>query len=217
MLLLKGKLKAKGVEFMDCNIKVIRKQEQTTSNWSGGTTTQLAIYPETSEYNKRNFKWRLSSARVDLEESTFTSLPGIKRLIMTINGEMKLVHDGHHSAVLKPFQQDTFMGDWNTKSFGRVRDFNLMLSYGADGAIEAINLNNEIKRFEYTYEKSEKIFEAFYMAHGDAEIKAGTSSFNLSEGDFMLVELTGRDIHFDVELKSLENSNCDIIRANILC
>lgn len=63
---------------MKCEIKVITKEQQKTSTWSGGTTTQLAIYPEDADYGKRNFTWRLSSATVEAEESVFTSLPGIK-------------------------------------------------------------------------------------------------------------------------------------------
>jgi len=35
-----------------------------TSNWSGGTTTQLFIYPPTAEYLQRNFIFRLSTASV---------------------------------------------------------------------------------------------------------------------------------------------------------
>ena len=39
------------------------------SKWSGGTNTQVAIAPEGAVYADRDFLWRLSSARVELEHS----------------------------------------------------------------------------------------------------------------------------------------------------
>jgi len=66
---------------MGYEVKLITKEQQKTSKWSGGTTTQLAIYPEDADYGKRNFTWRLSTATVEAAESVFTSLPGIDRII----------------------------------------------------------------------------------------------------------------------------------------
>ena len=36
---------------------------------------RVSIAPENGNYQSRDFLWRLSSATVELEESTFTSLP----------------------------------------------------------------------------------------------------------------------------------------------
>ena len=126
---------------MSYNIEIIRKKQHKTSEWSGGTTTELYIYPKDSLYGDRNFKWRLSSAKVEVEQSTFTSLPGISRLIMVIEGELLLKHEGHHNAVLKAFEQDSFSGEWTTTSFGKVIDFNLMMAQGYKGKLEAISVN----------------------------------------------------------------------------
>jgi uncharacterized protein len=64
---------------MSLTWKLIRKHELITSSWSGGTRTQLAIYSETANYEARNFKWRISTASIDVEESQFTLLPGYRR------------------------------------------------------------------------------------------------------------------------------------------
>ena len=64
------------------------------SSWSGGTTTEFSIAPENGNYQSRDFLWRLSSATVELEESTFTSLPDFDRIILTLEGEMDICHDG---------------------------------------------------------------------------------------------------------------------------
>ena len=51
------------------------KTNYSTSAWSGGATTEIRIMPEGSRYADREFLWRLSSATVEVEESTFTALP----------------------------------------------------------------------------------------------------------------------------------------------
>ena len=52
--------------------KLLTRDDYVTTNWSGGTTTQLAIAPEGAVYGDRNFLWRLSSATVELDHSDFT-------------------------------------------------------------------------------------------------------------------------------------------------
>lgn len=170
---------------MDYTAKIIRKSGQKTASWSGGTTTELAIYPEDALYSSRNFIWRLSSAVVELEESVFTALPGIWRIIMVIEGEMQLEHEGHHSIYLKPYEQDSFYGGWITKSRGKVRDFNLMLSEGWNGNLEAFCIDGEeyIKlgnRTAGTY--------AFYCTEGSIDVKRDEEErFNLGKGDMLLI------------------------------
>ena len=70
-------------------VKIIHDSDYKTSNWSGGTTTELAIYPLDSNYKNLDFKWRLSSAKVELEESTFTYLPNTNRFILSLDNPLK--------------------------------------------------------------------------------------------------------------------------------
>ena len=111
------------------------------SAWSGGTTTQLAIFPPEAKYADRDFLWRVSSATVDLEESDFTALPDYDRLIATLQGEIVLTHNGGAPLKLHPFEVHTFSGADATHSVGRCTDFNLMLRRGrATGSVEPIFL-----------------------------------------------------------------------------
>jgi hypothetical protein len=101
----------------------------------------LAIWPPEADYARRDFVWRVSTARVDLEESTFTPLPGFRRLLMILEGGARLVHEARdlrREQSLGPFEQDAFEGAWNTASRGRCVDFNLMTASGCDGRIEAL-------------------------------------------------------------------------------
>ncbi|NLM04513.1 MAG: HutD family protein [Clostridiales bacterium] len=195
---------------MAYSINVLRRHEQSTNKWSGGTTTQLAIYPENAEYDKRNFLWRISSAKVEVEESTFTSLPGIKRIIMVLDGKLHLHHEGHHNIDLDVFQQDTFSGDWNTKSYGKVTDFNLMMNEDSDGALEAIGIKgNDSKEI-----LSNKSVEAYYCVKGEVQVTInGTELIKLCEGDFLLIDMHDHEEIVTIKLSNLEDMTTQLVRT----
>ena len=170
---------------MSYSIEVIKKEEQKTSTWSGGTTTQLFIYPKNAEYKKLNFGWRLSSAKVIDEESTFSHLPNIWRYIMVLHGNLKLIHEDHHSIDLSPFEVDSFSGDWTTKSYGKVTDFNLMLSKDFTGNINAISLE---KSTTFSIDKNLYHVEAFYSLAKDTYISINKKDpIKLNENDLLII------------------------------
>ena len=108
--------------------KVIKKHDWKVSVWAGGTTNEIFIYPENSSYADRIFKARISVATTNNEEkSLFTSLPGVERYISKLSGDMKLQHTDHYDVDMEDYQIDRFRGDWETYSWGKFRDFNLML------------------------------------------------------------------------------------------
>lgn len=204
---------------MKNTIKIIRNNEYETNLWTGGTTTQLLIYPKGSEYRDRNFIWRISSAKVDAIESVFTFLPGISRILMIIDGEVTLEHEGKHKVVLKPFEQDSFMGDWTTKSFGKGTDFNLMLAEGCNGKLETVSVKgggivnillNEGK------ENSQQITNVFYLVSGSGALTIQNHEYNIYEHDLLSITqpVKGEDCDFDIYNKY--DREMKIIRA-IIC
>ena len=78
----------------------------------------------------RDFLWRLSSATVEDAESDFTALPDYERLISTLEGTIELNHNGGEKLTLNPYEVHRFDGGDDTHSWGRCRDFNLMLRKG---------------------------------------------------------------------------------------
>lgn len=124
--------------------KIIKKEHYKTSLWSGGKTTELYIYPEDAIYKNKNFLFRLSSATVELEQSNFTPLIGIKRFIAPIDGSLKLLHQGNE-VYLEPFECYEFDGGIPTTSEGKVTDFNLMLSKDVSGTLESYYLEKSTK------------------------------------------------------------------------
>jgi environmental stress-induced protein Ves len=203
---------------MTYNIQVIRAGELKTTLWSGGTTTEIAIYPKEASYSQRNFTWRLSSAKVEAEESDFTILPGIERIIMIIEGELTLNHQGHHSCVLKPFEQDKFSGDWKTKSIGKVVDFNLMMAEGCVGKLEAIHINgNQLNKICIS-KKSEfsKMTQALYCINGDVSIRSfDEETIILHKGDALLISFEGNFDEIDMQLHNETGQKVDLIKASI--
>ncbi|MFV0578621.1 MAG: HutD family protein [Fusobacterium ulcerans] len=137
-------------------IEIIKSNAFKESRWSGGTTTQLYIHPKDGDYQKRDFKFRISIATTELMESTFTKLEGIKRIISILEGKMELSHKNRYNITLMPYEIDRFIGDWDTSSKGKVKDFNLMLKdcdgdflYKEITGSENINFEEEVIFFVY--------------------------------------------------------------------
>ena len=80
---------------------------------------------------------------------------------MVLHGNLKLIHEDHHSVDLSPFEVDSFSGNWTTKSYGKVTDFNLMLSKDFTGNINAISL--EKKALHFSIDKNLYHVEAFII------------------------------------------------------
>lgn len=203
---------------METKINLIRKGELQTSRWSGGTTTELLIYPEKAKYSERNFKWRLSSAKVEVDESDFTHLPGISRIIMIIDGKLILEHKGHHKAVLESFEQDSFMGDWDTKSLGKVTDFNLMMNEECTGRLQVLSFKPEdtIKiLLNESSEESSQITDTFYVVQGNLQIAEQDKVFEVNEGELLSVTRASSENKYELSIYNKGDKEAKIIRATI--
>ncbi len=173
------------------DVMLIRKSEQITTPWSGGTTTQLYIYPENSTYQDRNFQFRISTATVETEESVFTKLPGISRQIMILDGTLKLEHTGRYTKILHKFETDSFEGDWETKGFGKVKDFNLMTTGKLQGTIYGTSLKKD-ETIHFQFISSRKLV-GLYVMNGSLKILLGGLARIAHEGDFLLA-MTGENV-----------------------
>jgi len=123
-------------------MRIIRKEEYKITSWSGGTTTEIYLYPEDGDYSRRQFDYRISTATIEAEESVFTVLPGIERVILSLENKMVLLH-GEEKVVLSPYEPYLFPGNRNTRSRGINRDFNLMMNHGKHGNVEILTISPE--------------------------------------------------------------------------
>ncbi len=147
-----------------------------TSCWSGGTTTELFLYPEDGNYAARNFLFRISSATVDLAESDFTPLPGVERYITPLQGTFTLTHPGQSAVFLEPLAAPyRFSGGIPTHCAGRATDFNLMLK-GCDGRMA----------LHHTTAPIEPGFNGFYPTE-DTIFTLGDRQFEMKKGDLLVI------------------------------
>jgi environmental stress-induced protein Ves len=122
----------------------LKTQDYKVSQWSGGTTTEIFLWPEGSSYAARQFQLRISSATVDLAESDFTPLPGVTRYIVPLQGSFTLSHPGQAPVVMEPLCRPyRFSGDIDSHCVGQATDFNLMLK-GVDGQMDICRNEAEI-------------------------------------------------------------------------
>lgn len=167
-------------------ICIIPKGSFKTTSWSGGTTTELLILPEGASYAERRFEARISTASVDIDESVFTPLPGVKRFLTPLCAGFDLTVNGE--SVSLPFGEVLeFSGDDAVACRGRGRDLNLMLK-GVGGRMEivsgAFTVGEGLRAFVYAPSQTVVSFcreglscsSALMMAGDFAELSAGDLS-----------------------------------------
>jgi len=110
-------------------MKTLTETDFISSKWSGGTTTQLFIFPQGATVNERNFDWRISSAIVETEESDFTLFEGYERILIPLKGKLEMEHQTPNGTIQQnvgEFELARFSGSWPTKGKGKLTDFNVI-------------------------------------------------------------------------------------------
>lgn len=185
-------------------IFIYKKEDLTTIDWQGGKTTQLVIYPFDAVYPERDFLFRISTATVEVEESAFTPLHGIKRELMILSGELKIEHKNRYTKILRQFETDSFFGDWETRGYGKVSDFNLMTRSDVSGKL----FHSQIKEHETVSICVDTPFLGLYIYSGFLTIKNHES---LGAGDFVLIEKDETENYLEIN----SNQSCEIILVKI--
>ncbi len=179
-----------------------------TGRWSGGSTTELYISPADAQYKALDFDVRISSAKVEVETSTFTNLPQVHRQLMILDGSILLSHSNRYSKTLKPFDYDTFEGDWNTSSEGLCTDFNVMTRGNAQSHLEALLLSE--KEESSVHIQANTNFFFVYLYKGNVELNIGDMDFVLEANQLLVLE--------DVDEESINvkaNDNSELILVSV--
>jgi hypothetical protein len=188
---------------------ILNLNQYNTTKWSGGSTTELFIYPEVAQYSERDFGFRISTATVEVETSTFTPLPGFERNLMVLEGEMTLTHNGETQEALGKFDVDTFDGAWDTKSDGTCTDFNLMTNIEFDGDICGVPLTkNELVQVELE-DEVEWLF--IYNLKKPISVIIGNKNLVLESGELLKIH----EVDFDeLSLHSEQDSECVLVMVS---
>ena len=191
------------------NIKLLTNDDYLTSVWSGGKTTQFYIYPEDAIYKELNFKFRISSATVELDKSEFTKLDGVHRFITPLDKELKLTHNHKDFVELKPFDVYEFEGGIDTTSFGTARDFNLMLANGAKGKLENIFVG---ENYKLSRSLNNNQFMFLFNYDSKVEIVINDTRYALNPMDSLFISVD-EETNLDISINS--DKKCNMLMARI--
>lgn len=170
-------------------MKCFTEADFTTTRWSGGSTCELYLYPETGSYAQRDFLFRLSSASVEQDAAPFTPLPGVQRRLVLLEGNLALEQPGKGRRVLKPFWPVAFSGETEIRSFGKGRDFNLMLREGLEGQLICRQLaKNEAAKINTPSCGPGTYWKAIYAAEGNVSVRTEREGLELAEGQLALLQ-----------------------------
>lgn len=100
-----------------------------------GVTEELALWPEHAAFERGDFTWRISRARVD-ETGPFSPFPGFDRVLVVTRGAGLVLRHGARGARVKvrPCEPYAFSGDDETTAElvqGPVADFNVFTRRGS--------------------------------------------------------------------------------------
>lgn len=186
-------------------ISILNPTDFKTSTWAGGTTTQLYISPLDSNYLERSFDYRISSARIEIEASNFTSLPAVQRKLMILDGEITIKHQNQYSKKLKAFDQDSFDGSWNTSTIGKCTDFNVMTTGNKQSKLFSEHLSKNEKS-TISFEKNWKTLLIFVL-NGECEIEKHSVS---EESLFVITDLS----QYNFTIKAIKSSSLIVTLIN---
>lgn len=156
-------------------MNLIPKEYHKVSNWSGGTTTELFIFPANATVSEQNFDYRISTAQVRVEKSEFTLFPGYHRKLAILEGKLNIQHNQEAQYVLKEGDQTSFEGNYLTCGEGQVVDFNVI--YKDEYTVE-IRFINDLQESVFM-EGNELI--GFYCVNGSVQ----WDEKKMSTGDFI--------------------------------
>ena len=178
------------------DIEQIKATDLITGKWTGGTTTQLYIFPKNANYKTLNFAFRISTAKIETKKSDFTALPNVSRILMILDGNIEIEHKNHYKKQMSKFDIDTFEGGWKTSSIGKCVDFNLMTTNKTNGNISSLIIKKD-KYKDYKIDENNK-FLFIYLFKGETSAKINNKNYTLQAGDLLnLTNLEMKIISFE--------------------
>ncbi|WP_106793896.1 HutD family protein [Aquimarina sp. Aq78] len=166
-------------------VTIITSDTFKINTWSGGTTTQFFMYPQTANYLDLNFDFRLSMATVSIEESVFTSLPGVSRTLLVLDGEITLQHENRYTKKLSKFDSDGFEGGWKTSSIGMCTDFNLMTTGNTVGTLGVFTPKKNENILSPIKNKWDWVF--IYNYSGEVTIDINNQDYTIHQSDVLVI------------------------------
>ncbi len=105
---------------------------------------------------------------------------------MILEGEISITHGEHYTKLLKPYDVDTFSGDWKTTAIGTCTDFNVMTTGQQQSelyhlAVEAIN------NYKLKLKESCKTL-LLYPTSGSIQVHLANENYSMETGSLLVIE-----------------------------
>lgn len=182
-------------------VRHLRAAESRLAPWKNGrgVTEELAVWPAGSSFERGDFEWRISKARVE-EAGAFSSFQGFDRVLVVISGAGLVLEHGDQAprTRLRPMEPHRFSGDLPTRCElpgGAIGDFNVLVRRGAwDAEVMALHLG--ARRLREMCEAQ----QAFVHALGGplcARVSGEEAAFELEAGDSLWIEDASPADEFD--------------------
>lgn len=184
-------------------ISIQKEKDCKVVNWVNGTSTELFVFPADGNFQTRDFTFRISTATVEAEETTFSDFSGLTRILMILEGNITLIHEGRYTKQLAEFDQDTFDGSWPTKSQGKVRDFNVMFKENVNANVAHFALISGQKE---TF-KLNGTHDFFFVQNGSFRC----ANFEIQKNDLLIIEREETEL---IDLECVEFG--DLVKVEIV-
>lgn len=176
------------------NCILLKKEEQLTSQWTGGTTRQFAIYPlHARGATDFDYEFEVTSSTMDYNKTQYTLYTGYHRILMIIDGAVKLFHEDNTTVNLSPFEFTEFKGDMLTYSYGYATDYELMIRRGNAGTIGVLTLKETVEEITLNnptdYRQS---YYGFYSVDGAFRFIVDKTEYKIDTGDHLSFYLSER-------------------------
>lgn len=183
-------------------VRMLRAAAARRVPWKNGQgfTEEFALGPAEASFERGDFDWRISKARVT-ESGPFSHFPGFERVLVLTEGPGLLLEHGSDAprARLRRLEPYRFSGDWPTRGElvqGPVADFNVLARRGRFAA-EVLAVPLGARRLR------EQVAASLVLVHAlDARLSVRLSgeeqAFELEAGDSLLAEGLGAEDELDL-------------------
>jgi len=183
-------------------VRPLKAADSRRAPWKNGrgVTEELALWPEGSSFERGDFDWRISKARVE-EAGAFSSFPGFERVLLVVRGGGIVLEHGELAprARLRPLEPLRFSGDWPTRCElpqGPIGDFNVLTRRGkCDAEVMALHLG--ARRLRESIE-AEQAFVHSLDGALSVRVSGEEQAFELEAGDSLLISGAARGDELDL-------------------
>jgi environmental stress-induced protein Ves len=132
---------------------------------------------------------------------------------MVIEGKITLDHENKYKKLLNSFEQDYFMGDWKTKTYGKASVFNLMTRENYTGELLHFNISpSKQLKFEYKTPLNKDLAAiCFYTVNGGFNSTINDKVFETVKNDLILINCVNSNYTHEFMLSNNTSEITNII------